>query len=133
MNWMLTAILSFLCATLSALGMGGGGILLIYLVAYGGMDQLAAQGINLVFFIPVALVAILIHAKRGLIRWKVTLRCVALGILGVYGGYKLATMMESDLLSKLFGGFLLIIGIREIFAKPKGVGERDKEAPSKPE
>jgi uncharacterized membrane protein YfcA len=133
MNWMITALLSFLCATLSALGMGGGGILLIYLVAYGGLDQLAAQGINLVFFVPVALVAILIHARQGRIRWKVALRCVGLGILGVYCGYKLATMIESDLLSKLFGGFLLIIGIREIFSKPKTAQENEKKAPPKPD
>jgi uncharacterized membrane protein YfcA len=129
----MTTLLSFFCATLSALGMGGGGILLIYLVAYGGMDQLAAQGINLVFFVPVALVAILIHAKRGLIQWKVALRCVALGIVGVYFGYKLATLLESDLLTKLFGGFLLLIGIREIFSKPKTAAKSEKISPPKPE
>lgn len=114
---------SFFGAVLSALGMGGGGILLIYLTAYLGMDQLAAQGINLVFFLPVGAVALCIHAKNKLVRWRVVWPCVILGLVGVYFGSKLAMLLGSDLLSKLFGGFLLIIGVRELFAKP-GNGER---------
>lgn len=124
MTWLFNLALSFFCAALSALGMGGGGILLIYLVAYAGLDQRSAQGINLVFFIPVAIVAILIHWKKGLIRWRVTLRCVLLGICGVYFGYKLAMLLESEVLSRLFGGFLLVIGMRELLSKPKETDQK---------
>lgn len=126
MSWLWAAMASFFGAVLSALGMGGGGILLIYLTAYLGMEQLEAQGINLVFFLPVAAVALFIHQKSGLIRWKVVLPCVALGVVGVYFGAKLAMLIGSELLGKLFGGFLLIIGLRELFSKPKE-DERKKE------
>ena len=86
MNWILIALASFFGAVLSALGMGGGGILLIYLTAYVGMQQQTAQGINLVFFIPVAIVAVCIHAKHKLLRWKVVLPCILVGLAGVWLG-----------------------------------------------
>lgn len=119
MNWLYIALASFFGAVLSALGMGGGGILLIYLTIVVGMDQHTAQGINLVFFIPVAIVAILIHAKNKLIRWKVAFPCILCGLGGVWIGAYTAMRLDSDLLGRLFGGFLLIIGLREIFFKEK--------------
>ena len=124
MNWLGIALASFFGAVLSALGMGGGGILLIYLTAYAGMAQQAAQGVNLVFFIPVATVAIVIHAKNKLICWRVVLPCVVVGLAGVWLGARLALGMDSALLGKLFGGFLLIIGIRELLVKPVDKGKK---------
>jgi len=108
---------SFLGAVIGALGMGGGSVLIIYLTAYLGLEQLAAQGINLVFFLPVAAVALIFHHKHSLIKWKVALLCAAVGLAGVYFGQMIAMRVGSELLQKLFGGFLLIIGLREIFAK----------------
>lgn len=116
MNWALILAVSFLGAALSALGMGGGGVLLIYLTVYAGIDQLAAQGINLVFFIPVAAVALIIHIKNKLVKWRIVLPCVLLGLPGVWFGAQLASYFGSELLQKLFGGFLLIIGLRELFS-----------------
>ena len=108
---------SFLAAVLGALGMGGGSVLIIYLTAHLGLEQLEAQGINLVFFLPVAALALFFHQKNGLVRWRVALPCIALGLVGVYFGTKLAMHVDPSLLGKLFGGFLLTIGLREVFAK----------------
>lgn len=119
MSWLMICLVSFFAAALGALGMGGGGILVLYLTAYANMDQLTAQGINLVFFVPVAIVALLIHHGNRLIAWKVALPCILLGSLGVYLGVNLAMLIEPRMLSKLFGGFLLLIGLRELFAKKK--------------
>ena len=46
----LDILVSFLIATLSGLGIGSGGLLVIYLTLLDGMPQLRAQGVNLVFF-----------------------------------------------------------------------------------
>ncbi|MDL2234470.1 sulfite exporter TauE/SafE family protein [Ruminococcaceae bacterium OttesenSCG-928-L11] len=127
MNWIVPFVLSLICAALSALGMGGGGILLLYLTAYAGMEQRSAQGINLVFFVPIALVAILLHSRRGLIRWRVTLKCILPAAIGVFLGWKLAMVLDSTLLSKLFGGFLLVIGIRELFLTPRAASPPEKK------
>lgn len=118
MNMLIIGLVSFFGGILSALGMGGGGILLIYLTAYAGVQQQTAQGMNLIFFIPIAIVAIVIHAKHKLIRWKVAFLCWAIGLAGVWLGVRLALTMDSRLLGKMFGGFLLLIGFRELFSKP---------------
>lgn len=110
-------IVSFFGAALSALGTGGGGILLIYLTAYAGLDQLSAQGINLVFFIPIAMAALLIHMKNKLVKWKIVLPCILLGLPGVFLGAWLANLLGSDILRKVFAVFLLVIGVRELLSK----------------
>ena len=49
---------------LSGLGIGGGSMLVVWLTMVLGMDPGTARGINLLFFIPSALVAIFIRCKR---------------------------------------------------------------------
>jgi len=122
MSWQVFLV-SCLSAVLGALGMGGGGILVLYLTAYAQVPQLTAQGINLVFFVPVAVVALIIHQKNKLIAWRLAAPCILLGGVGVYFGVKLAMLIGSQTLSKWFGVFLLLIGLREIFIKPKGGGK----------
>ena len=46
MSWFWIAIASVLSGTLGAMGLGGGGILLLVLV-WAGWPQMTAQGINL--------------------------------------------------------------------------------------
>ena len=43
-----------LIASLAGMGIGGGGLLVLYLVFVKGAEQLGAQGLNLVFFICAA-------------------------------------------------------------------------------
>ena len=70
MSWLWIAAVSLASGLLGALGMGAGAVLLLYLRVYGGCDQLTAQGINLLFFLPIALLSILLHARNHLIDWK---------------------------------------------------------------
>ena len=112
----LSFLIAFLAAILSALGMGGGGILLIYLTAVMGVDQLQAQGINLAFFVPAAIVALIFHIKNKLVDLKIAWKFILIGLLGVLGGAALAMWMPRELLSKIFGGLLLIMGIRELWS-----------------
>ena len=62
-------IWSFIAALLTgifaSMGVGGGMILIIYLTVFGGFDQLAAQGINLIYFIPIALLSVILHSRNG--------------------------------------------------------------------
>jgi hypothetical protein len=108
--------------------MGGGSVLIIYLTAYLGLEQLTAQGINLVFFLPVAALAVIAHHKHRLIKWKLALPFAALGLAGVYLGHIIAMRVGSALLGKLFGGFLLIIGLRELLAKSPEKQDKPKPA-----
>ena len=63
-------IAGILSGFIGALGLGGGGILIIYLTLIKGLPQTQAQGMNLVFFIPIALSALIMHTKNRLIDWK---------------------------------------------------------------
>ena len=55
MNLFLLYSAAFLTGILASLGLGGGMILILYLTIFAGMAQFEAQGINLIFFIPIAL------------------------------------------------------------------------------
>lgn len=117
MNFFIVLIVSFLTGIFASMGLGGGMVLIIYLTVFAGVNQLSAQGINLVFFIPIAIISLIIHTKNKLIEWKKIAPPIICGTIGVFIGSLLANNLGSDILSKLFAIFLIIIGIRELFAK----------------
>lgn len=108
-----------LSGIIGGMGLGGGAVLIIYLTVFRDVEQLKAQGINLLFFIPIALVAVIIYAFKKQIKWRITLPVAAGGIIGAVGGFFLTDIIGGGLTSKLFGGFLIILGIKEIFSKSK--------------
>ncbi len=108
---------AFFSGLAGSLGLGGGGVLILYLVLALGMPQLKAQGINLLFFIPCALVSSIIYSLKKLIDWKSVLLFAAGGLPGVVLGSFIVGHIDSSLPGKIFGGFLLIMGIRELFRK----------------
>ena len=64
MNWVLPLAVGALTGILSGFGVGGGTLLLVYLSAVTGMEQHQAQGINLLYFLPAAALAIPKHWKN---------------------------------------------------------------------
>jgi len=105
---------------LGAMGMGGGGILVIYLTLALSAGQLEAQGANLLFFLPCAAISMLINGKRELIEWKHALWIVLGGLPGALLGIWLAGFVKGKWLGWIFAGFLVILGLRELFAKANG-------------
>lgn len=114
---------AFLTGIFAAMGVGGGMILIIYLTFFAGFTQLEAQGINLVYFIPVALLSVIIHTKNKLISWKKILPALVTGTALAAAGAWAAAFIGSDMLKKIFGGFILIIGIKELLFK----GEKQQQ------
>ena len=106
-----------LSGIIGGMGMGGGAVLIIYLTVFQNTEQLRAQGINLLFFIPIALVAVIIYTFKKQIKWRVTLPIAIGGILGAAGGFFLTDFIGGNFTAKLFGGFLIILGLKEIFSK----------------
>lgn len=113
---MIAFIAGLLSGAAGALGLGGGGVLMIYLTVIAGTEQIKAQGINLLFFIPCAAVAILIHQKEHRIKWKTVLLCIVGGLIGVTAGSALVGIIGGGWLSKIFAAFLIILGIKELFS-----------------
>ena len=54
MGWLIALLAGTITGILSAFGIGGGSLLLIYLTSFAAIDQHQAQGINLLYFLPAA-------------------------------------------------------------------------------
>ena len=119
MDYLYFVIFAFLSGLLGSMGLGGGGILILFLTLFAGVPQLKAQGINLMFFIPIALLATIIYTKRGNINFKEILPFNIAGLPGRLLGIYISSHLEADFLGKLFGLALIILGMREIFIKEK--------------
>ncbi|MFI3140701.1 MAG: sulfite exporter TauE/SafE family protein [Clostridia bacterium] len=115
MSLIYTAVSSFLSGILGSMGFGGGTILIVYLTVFLGLQQTNAQGINLVFFIPCAIYAVISYVKQGLIDKLLSIKLTLSSLIGVVIGYYLLTLIEPDLLGKIFGGFLILLALKEIF------------------
>lgn len=116
---MINAIVGFLSGVIASMGLGGGFVLLIWLTLFEGIAQRTAQGINLLFFLPVAVLSVIMHLRAGLINKKLVLSMIPGGILGAILGTLGSQVLGNDLLRKLYAIFLLAFGLRELFAKPQ--------------
>lgn len=115
MTWGVLAA-GFLAGFIGSLGLGGGGVLVMFLTLFMGVSQLKSQGINLAFFIPVGAFSLIWHIKRGLVRWRLALPAVIFGLAGAAGGSVLAMFAGSGMTRKIFGAMLLVCGGWELFA-----------------
>ena len=112
---------AFFSGFAGSLGLGGGGVLVLYLVLSLGEEQITAQGINLLFFIPCAALSTVVYSFKKLIAWKTVLAAAAGGLPGVLLGSWLLRSMDPLWPGKIFGAFLLIMGLKELFAKQKKI------------
>ena len=112
-------LMGTLLGVLSGLGTGGGSLLILWLTLGLGMVQDEARIINLLFFIPSALVACIFRWKQGQLEIKKVLPAIVAGSISAAIFALLGKNMDTSLLRKLFGGLLIFTGIRELFYKPK--------------
>lgn len=112
---MLYAIIGLFSGVISGMGIGGGAILIPALILLTNMTQQSAQGINLLYFLPTAVAALIIHCKNKAVEWKCALIIGMSGVIAALLGAWIAVGLKSELLQKLFGGFLLLTGIYEIY------------------
>lgn len=109
--------MAFLTGIFASMGLGGGMVLIVYLTVFAGFSQLAAQRINLVFFIPIAIISLVLHTKNKLVEWKKAVPAVLWGTAAVIISAWLANRIEQSLLSKAFSIFLILMGLKELFFK----------------
>lgn len=110
------------CGVLSGFGIGGGSLLMVWLTAVLSFEQKTAQGINLLYFLPTAAAALIFHARNRVIEWKAVLPAALCGCVTAILGALLSARLEMSLLRRLFGGFLILVGLSEVFlrsGKPK--------------
>ena len=108
---MLQICIGILSGIITSMGMGGGTILILLLTIFLNYDQQSAQGLNLVFFIPTAIMSIVIYIKEKNISLKLASIVAIFGIIGAIIGAKIANFIQTEKLRKWFAIFLLIIAI----------------------
>lgn len=112
-------ILGSLLGFLSGIGIGGGSLLILWLTIVLEMPQSAARGINLLFFLPSALIACLFRWKQGAIHWNRILPAIAAGCVSAAMFSWIGMVADTSLLKRSFGILLILTGLRELLYKPK--------------
>jgi len=104
---------------LAGIGVGGGSLLIIWLTLVLGMAHPQARTLNLLFFLPSAIVASLFRWKQGTLNFRKILPAIIAGCIAAGVFAFLSKIIDTALLKKLFGCLLILTGIREIMYKPK--------------
>ena len=111
MVWLLYVLTGILGGVLGGMGMGGGTILIPLLGIFFGMNQHLAQAVNLISFVPMAIIALVIHFKNGLIETAGLWKIILAGLVSCVIGCLIAQNLKADILKRIFGGFLTILSI----------------------
>jgi uncharacterized membrane protein YfcA len=100
MNTIWFLIAGLLSGVVAGMGMGGGTLLIPILTIFLSVEQHLAQGINLVVFLPMSLVALIIHCKNKLVDFRVGVPIMLSGIVASIGGSILAVKLNNDVLRR---------------------------------
>ena len=119
MTILIPIAIGILSGIISGMGIGGGTILIPALSVFLSVSQKTAQGVNLLYFIPTAAIALFVHIKNKSVNFKIAFTIILWGIIGAVLGSLLALKLHTNLLKKMFGAFLFIMGIYEICKKDK--------------
>ena len=104
---------------LSALGIGGGSLLILWLTLVLGWEPDRARNINMLFFLPSALVSTWLRRKQGSVDLRQLLPGIAAGCAGAFGMTLLRQKLDPEALRGPFGILLLGAGVREVLYKAK--------------
>ena len=104
---------------LAGLGVGGGSLLILWLTLVAGTESSTARAINLMFFLVAAGAVSLLRWRKGDLNLKKIWPAILSGCLAALLCSWLGTQIDQSILKKIFGGLLLITGIRELFYRPR--------------
>ena len=110
-DWLLPFLCGLGASIISAWGVGGGTLLLLVMTLFLDVDQRTAQGINLLFFLPTAISALICHAKSGYLDKPTLKAAIPVAVIVAALGAWAATAMDATVLRKPFGIYLLLSGI----------------------
>ena len=119
MKYILLALAGAVGGILGGMGMGGGTLLIPALTIFFKLNQHFSQTVNLVAFIPMAIVALFIHAKNKMIKKEGLILITVCALITSVLGSLLAKLVSGNLQTKLFGGFLLALSVFQFITLKK--------------
>lgn len=118
-NFAVMIVIGTILGFLSGIGVGGGSLLMLWLTLVLNLPHVVARNINLLFFIPSALIASFFRKKQGSLDIKRILPAIAAACICAAAFSWISRSIDIHILKKLFGILLLITGIRELFYRPR--------------
>ena len=108
---------ALIIGVLAGLGVGSGGLLILYLTVADGMDQFTAQGTNLAFFVFALGAALLVHLRKRELPLPVLGFLITFGTLGAALGSLTAGAVDTAWLRTALGWLLLGMGAVSLLRK----------------
>lgn len=116
---MILFLIGLVSGIVSGMGIGGGTILIPALVLFVKPEQHIAQSVNLLFFIPTAIIALIVHIRNKRVDFAIAIPIILSGVFGAFFGSRIAVNLPGNKLKIYFGFFLLAMGIYELFRNGK--------------
>ena len=124
--WFWEIMAGVLGGVIGGMGMGGGTLTIPILTIFLAYQQLRAQGVNLVAFLPMSIIAIIIHIKNKLVDIKSTWSLALIGCLFSLGGALIAVRLKNEILTKAFAIFLIGLAIWQLVELIKNKNQKEE-------
>ncbi len=112
---MVIFIIGILAGILGGLGLGGGTLLIPMLSLVTEHNHFTLQLYNLLFFFPTSIVSLYFHNKNGFVNKEVAKSIIFIAFVGAFIGSRFALKVDDEVLRKLFGAFVLVIGFHQLY------------------
>lgn len=119
LEWLIPVLVSTVLGFLAGMGVGGGSLLLLWLTQVVGMAHPQARILNLLFYLPAAIVATVFHKKANKLDRTIILSGAVTGCTLSVIFSILSRFLDIELLKKMLGGLLILTGLREVFYRPR--------------
>lgn len=96
-------------------GVGGGVIMVPFIVLMLDETQHLAEGTSLLVIVPTAVIGVASHMKRGFVSFRLGALLASGGIVGSVVGAILALELSGDALQKIFAVFVGVVGVRLVY------------------
>lgn len=118
-DWIIACAVGFGTGIVSAFGIGGGTLLLLVMTLFLGVEGPVARCINLLYFLPTALGSLYYHRKNGYLDKTAIRAAIPVGVALAVAGAVAAAYIDTGLLRKAFGLYLLWAGVSVLWPKKK--------------
>lgn len=107
------ALIGFVTGAANGLfGSGGGTIAVPAMILLLGAEEHKAHATAISIILPLTLMSVFFYVFNSHIDWPLTIKVVAGGLVGGYVGARLLGKCPKNLLSRIFGAFMIFAGIR---------------------